>query len=243
MLAKLVDREDLRMANQCRAKPRPRSLFSGSAAARLITSSGQGKKRVTEATPPTPVQKRARNHNNHDLYMPGMSLGEIDSFDLTESEDEFDERASSLFERPPVGAGSYNLTCTQQNSGGMQGSEQQSFETTVIRMLQEHQVQFQRLFAGQTSMEDRQCRMEGHQHEIDKKFSMLQEKLDRYSAASPSSSSSNDGKRKRVVTRALSVSGSILLVFRLFLVTYSNPGIYYYADNLCNNFSTFEVPL
>lgn len=164
--------------------------------------------------------------------MPGMSLGEIDSFefDLTESEEEFDERASSLFERPPVGAGSYNLTCTQQNSGSMQGSEQQSFETTVIKMLQEHQVQFQRLFAGQTSMEDRQCRMEGYQHDIDKKFSMLPEKLDRYSATSPSSSSSNDGKRKRVVTCALSVSGSILLVFRLFLVSYSNPGIYYYAD-------------
>lgn len=52
-------------------KSKSKSYYSGSAAARLITSYGhrQGSKRVSESTPARPVQKKAKN----DIYLPGMT--------------------------------------------------------------------------------------------------------------------------------------------------------------------------
>ncbi len=70
-------------------------------------------------------------------------------------------------------------------------------QNEVIPMLQQQQLILQRVLEGQKTLEERQ-------NKIEDKLADLQSQMDKPSAVSPSSSS--DGKRKRLVTRALSVS-------------------------------------
>ena len=67
----------------------------------------------------------------------------------------------------------------------------------IVSMLQQQQAVLQKVLKGQEAMSLRQDAIEG-------KISSLEVKVEKYNTTSPSSSS--DGKRKRVVTRTLSVS-------------------------------------
>ena len=65
-------------------------------------------------------------------------------------------------------------------------------------MLQKQQAMLQEVLSGQKALEDRQNTVESH-------LAKLQSKVEKSAVSTPTSSSS-EGKRKRIVTRTLSVS-------------------------------------
>ncbi len=185
------------------------SRTRSSAAGRLIRSAPSpdqvGRKRSHELTPVRPFKSSKRSDNN--CYSPGMAL-EDGGFSESDSElaREDERHAFTPFETTRFVANSHEVVpdcgshaMHQAPSGHLErsgGCGVGNYDM-VISMLQQQQMLLQTVVNGQKTLEQRQNDIE------EKLASSLQERI----AVSPASSlSSNDGKRKRVVTRALSVS-------------------------------------
>ena len=174
----------------------------------------------------TPKRKKValqpRNGSSPLRYQPGMSLEEISAQAAMGSTSESEELSDDGYDplSGPLGLGG----ALNNSLGDRDRFEQQTFSSphssvslghtstpissvrsghegaaghqSIILMLQKQQAMLQEVLEGQKALEERQDTVESHLAE-------LQSKMEESATSTPSSS---DGKRKRVVTRALSVS-------------------------------------
>ena len=187
----------------------PTSFYSGrrsSAAARLIRSTSnlnhavpQGRSSEDGGTPSRP--RPFRNMSAPNFYGPGIGLGDFnfsnsddsDEGPLNDNEGVEMQTNTHQFESPQFSVQPPSISLRSQASM----SDEQS--RNILTMLQQQQTLLQQVVTSQSRLENRQSTMEV-------KLADLKEKIDTPVVVSPTSSQSSDGKRKRIVTRALSVS-------------------------------------
>ena len=128
-------------------------------------------------------------------YKPGMELEEIpyNSREESSSNDDLNPNDDS-FNFENISPSSFTETSTNHSMPSFLGSHGNS---DIITMLQQQQAMLQQVVNGQKAFELRQ-------NQLEEKVQTLQSQIDKPSSSTTSSSSS-DGKRKRVVTRTLSV--------------------------------------
>ena len=177
---------------------------------RLTTRSGfygnRSKQRAAPA-PTTPPLRRGQHGGNRNglftIYRPGMLLDEqpapVSSInEHYDSESDLDdsfsmENSSSEFSRPTT-----NLPELSSSQSPLQLARGHSGNQQVILLLQQQAI---------TQVLDGQKAMEGWKTNIEQKMSDLNAKVESIKSSPCSSNDSGfDGKRKRVVTRSLSVS-------------------------------------
>ena len=119
-----------------------------------------------------------------------MKLGAI-AEDYSREESSSNEDLNSFnFEDIPLR--SCTQFCTNSSIHSLLGN------SDIVTILQQQQVILQQVIEGQKAFEIRQ-------NQLQEKLTTLQSQIDKLSSSTTPSSSSNDGKRKRVVTCTLSV--------------------------------------
>ena len=150
------------------------------------------------------IALRSRNECQAVHYQPGMPLGGIAAqFTMgvdnsSDSEGLYSDEEDDVLDYPLDGrlAESRNNGQFEQHMSPF--STPPSGHQSIILMLQKQQAMLQEVLSGQKALEDRQNTVESHLAE-------LQSKVEKSAVSTPTSSSS-EGKRKRIVTRTLSVS-------------------------------------
>lgn len=165
--------------------------------------------------------------NSVTSYSPGMVLNDIansgsvseDDLDFSfNHDDEIDycpntsnTTMSTSTPRPSI-QNHHNSTPIFPRAGDTSSSTNQSFDDscvgTLVGMLQQQQVVLQKLMDGQKALEEQQTTLK-------ESVTVLQDKVNEFSNSRDSSNSSNsggEGKRKRIVTRAISVRLQLTLV-------------------------------
>ena len=197
------------------------SRFSRNQSKNVCSSSNRFKRSAEAITPRRKkVALQPRNDSSAFHYQPGMSLGELsaqatmrsgsssESDELSDNGD-FDPLSDPLgealdnslgapdhFEQQMMSFSSpLGHTSTPNNSIRSGHEEAAGHQNNIILMLQKQQAMLQEVLDSQKALKERQDTVESHLAE-------LQSKVEESPVSTPSSSS-GDGKRKRVVTRTL----------------------------------------
>ena len=200
--------------SNCRTPSGSASGFYGShKSAQKRSPQLQGTNKRSTGTSVTPARNQTSlPRRNANFYGPGVLLEDLNETEYNDSASEVDEhdfdfgdsqggqqmepydRELSHSPELPLNNHLSNYACSGADSHSSRSQNE------VIPMLQQQQMILEKVLVSQKAIEDRQ-------NDIEDKLADLQDQLDKQPVPSPSSSSSSsDGKRKRLVTRALSVS-------------------------------------
>ena len=189
--------------NAINSQIQPQSFFRSSSNATVSTPARQRVIRSTSSQATTSTSRSRTNLLNS--YSPGMILDDIPSpsavvcdvdFSFEDDDDAHDETSIDYETHkttPPSVVSAFTRVTPSDTT-----LAENSHVGTLVEMLQQQQAVLQKLMDGQKALEEQQTTLK-------QSFTALQDKVNDFSSKDSPSSSGSEGKRKRIVTRSLSV--------------------------------------